>query len=70
MQYTKMWIIYYISKMDFTKRLDINSLVHLNNFIFLVFAICADKVVSDDFYCKDAAGIGFLNFILYGNLIV
>lgn len=56
--------------MDFTKRLDINSLVHLNNFIFLVFAICADKVVTDDFYCNDAAGIGFLHFILYGNLIV
>ena len=30
--------------MDITKRLDMNQLVHLNNFIFLVFAICTERV--------------------------
>ncbi|CAD8187627.1 unnamed protein product [Paramecium pentaurelia] len=56
--------------MEMAQRLDINSLVHLNNFIFLVFSICADKIVTEDFQCNDPEGIGFLHFILYGNLIV
>lgn len=57
-------------EMEITRRLDINSLVHLNNFIFLVFAFCTDKVYSDNFKCKDQDAEGFLYFILYGNLIV
>jgi hypothetical protein len=52
------------------KRLDINSIVHLNNFIFLVFALCTDWVYNDNEYCEDPSTAMFLYFILYGNLIL
>ena len=57
--------------MDITKRLDMNQLVHLNNFIFLVFAICTERVHESGLLCKDKVGAKeFLYFILYGNLCV
>jgi hypothetical protein len=56
--------------MDVNHRLDVNSLVHLNNFIFLVFAYCTDKVYDDNEECRDSKTEGFLYFILYGNLVV
>ena len=37
--------------MDATRRLDTNSLVHLNNFIFLVFSLCTDWVYDHDMEC-------------------
>jgi hypothetical protein len=56
--------------MDATKKLDTNSLVHLNNFIFLVFSLCTDWVYDHNDNCRDEKGEGYLYFVLYGNLIV
>lgn len=52
------------------KRPDINSLVHLNNFIFLIFALCTDWVYDQNATCEDDDTEKFLYFVLYGNLIV
>jgi hypothetical protein len=56
--------------MDANKRLDTKSLVHLNNFIFLVFSLCTDWVYDHDYECHDSSVEGLLYFVLYGNLIV
>jgi hypothetical protein len=56
--------------MEMTKKLDMNSLVHFNNFIFLVFSLCTDQIYKENFKCNDKDAEGFLYFILYGNLVV
>lgn len=50
--------------------MDLNGLVHLNNFIFLVFALCTDSVYDANNMCQDDHTANYLYFILYGNLIV
>lgn len=54
--------------LDMRHRLDINALIHLNNFIFLVFAICTDRVYAQNLFCYDPHTERFLYFVLYGNL--
>ena len=50
-------------------KFDINSVVHLNNFVFLVFSYCTFKVYNTD-NCKDNTHDTFLKWIFYGNLSV
>ena len=50
-------------------RIDLNKLVRLNNFIFLVFAICTKKVYEKD-TCRDKDSEKFLNWVLKGNIVI
>ena len=51
-------------------KLDFNSIVHLNNFIFLVFSYCT-HYIHDPTECPlDQSQRDFMYWLLYGNLIV
>jgi len=43
------------------KKVDISFLVHLNNFLFLVFSYCTKQIHSANFTCQDPIGEYFLN---------
>ena len=50
-------------------KIDLKKLVRLNNFIFLMLAICTKRVYNED-QCSDENSEKFLNWILYGNSII
>lgn len=49
--------------------LELNSVAHLNSFIFLVFSYCTKSSYKNS-GCKDEVYESFLDFMLYGNLIL
>ena len=53
-----------------TKSLDLDSVVHFNNFIFLVLAYCTKTVALKNIKCDKVTDFEYLNFVFYGNLIV
>jgi hypothetical protein len=52
-----------------TKEVTLRYILHLHNFIFLVFSYCT-KVIHNESNCSDPENEYFLDFIYYGNLIL
>jgi len=50
--------------------LDAQTIVKLNNFVFLMLAYCTKKVFDSDKECMDKKNIDFLYWMYYGNLII